>query len=423
MQLIDTIMMGWIDPLALAAGALGTSIFTTSLLFCMGTLSSVGIFISRARGAGDEHDIKVSVLHGICLALFLSLPCMFIIWFSPYLLLMIGESPRIVENTNQFLHGLVWGFPGFLLFLVFREFISAFSLTLAVMLVALASIPLTILANYVLIYGKYGLPKLGIAGIGYSGAMIMWFMFICLLIYSRSHAYTKPYISFKYFNFDKAKMLDMIYIGIPSGLLLLLESAMFLMSAVFMGYFGVDALAAHQIAIQCGSIAYAIPFALAMATALQVGHAVGAKNYLQAKRYAMYGLIIGLIVMGILSLIFIFASEKLIHLFLPINTFHFKEISQMTASFLMLVAFFQLFDATQGIANGALRGLRDTFVPMLISSACYWLLGVSSAYIFSFYLNLGPKGVWYGLALAFSSAGVILLIRLFKKLNHQSKEC
>lgn len=421
MQFIDTIMMGWIGPEALAAGALGTSIFFTTLVFCMGTLSAIGIFIVRAKGANDTNDIKSSMQHGLCLALLLSLPCMIIVWFAPYVLSPIGEDPQVVESAILLLHGLVWGFPGFLLFLVLRELISAFSLTRIVMFVALGSIPLTFVANYILIYGKFGFSKLGIAGIGYAGAVVMWFMFLCLWIYSRKHYLLRQYISFNLFQFDRRKVGDILYIGIPSGVLLILESGMFLSAAILMGYFGVDALAAHQIAMQCANIAYTIPFALSMATALQVGHAAGSKDIFQAQRSAFLGLAIGLILTATIATVFIFVPDKLVNIFLKGNEHSYKTLNQLAISFITIAAIFQCLDGVQAIANGALRGLKDTLIPMLLSIGCYWFLGVGTAYYFSFHTHLGSRGIWYGLTLGISSIGIILTLRLLKRLKYEKQ--
>lgn len=421
MQFIDTIMMGWIGPEALAAGAIGTSIYFTILVFCMGVLSAVGIFIVRAKGAKDIADTKSSMLHGLCLALFLSLPCMIIIWFSPYFLTHLGENPLVVKNIILLLHSLVWGFPGFLLFLVLREFISAFSLTRIIMFVALGSLPLTFFMNYLLINGKYGFPKLGIAGIGYTGAIIMWFMFLCAFIYSKKNNILKNYISFSGFQLNPGKVSDILYIGIPSGLLFVLESGMFLSAVIMMGYFGVDALAAHQIAIQCASVAYAIPFALAMATALKVGHAMGAKNIEQAQRWAFLGIAIGIILSFFVAAIFIFLPDKLVNLFLSGHEYHYQIIRELAVSFLTIAAIFQCLDSVQGIAIGALRGLKDTFIPMLISLCCFWMIGIGGAYYLAFHLHLKASGIWYGLTLGLSSTGIILSLRLVKKLRMEKK--
>jgi MATE family multidrug resistance protein len=412
MQFIDTVMMGWIGPTALAAGALGTAFFGTVLLFCMGVLSAIGIFIVRAKGAANTSDIKSTLQHGFCLALFLSAPCMLIIWLVPHLLLIIGEDPLVAANTALLLHGMVWGFPGFLLFLVLREFISAFSLTFIVMMISLLSIPLTFAANYLLIYGKYFFPQLGIAGIGYGSAIVMWFMFLSLFVYSKTHTLLKNHLPLTLFKFDRSKFNDMLHIGIPSGILFLLEAGMFLSTAILMGYFGVAALAAHQIAMQCVNIAYTLPIALSMATALQVGHAAGAKNLVQAKHTALLSFGIALVTSVIIAIVFISASHFLVKIFLGVNS---RETYQLAISFLNIAALFLCFDAMQSVANGALRGLRDTFVPMLLSIGCYWILGVGGAYWLSLYL--GASGIWYGLTLGLCSTAVILMLRFFQKLK------
>jgi MATE family multidrug resistance protein len=417
MQFVDTIMMGWIGPTALAAGALGIAFFITILLFCMGVLSAIGIFIVRAKGAYNSSDITCTLQHGFFLALFLSVPCMLLIWFAPYLLFSIGEDPLVVKDTLLLLHGMVWGFPGFLFFLVLQECVAAFSLTLIVMAVSLFSIPLTFVANYILIYGKYHLPKLGIAGIGYGGSVVMWFMFFCLLAYSVKHPLLRKYIALKPFVFDPAKLKNILRMGIPSGVLFLLDAGMFLSTAVMMGYFGVAALAAHQIALQCVNIAYTLPVALSMATALRVGHAAGTKNIVQAQQTALLSFGIVLLVSAIIVLIFVFASDFLVSLFLERGANNFKEVHSLAVSFMHIAALFLCFDAIQSVANGALRGLKDTFVPMLLSIGCYWVLGVGGAYYFSMQTYLTADGIWYGLTLGLCSTAMLLVFRFFKKLK------
>ena len=417
MQFIDNVMMGWLGPTALAAGAIGTAIFVTVLLFCMGTLSGAGVFIARAKGANNIDDIKSTVQHGYCLALFLSIPCILIILFSPHLLLQIGEDPIVIKKTRLLLHGMVWGFPGMLLFLVLRECVSAFSKTLIIMIITLLSIPLTFLANYVLMYGKYHFPPLGIAGIGYGSAIVMWFMFFSLLCYSKYHAVLNTHINLTSFQFNVEKLRDMVSIGIPSGILFLLEAGMFLATTVMMGYFGVLALAAHQIALQCANIAYTLPPALAIATTLQISHAMGAKNFPEIKHTALISLSIALAISAVIALLFIFASSFLVELFLKNGTAHFKEILPLATSFLRIAALFLCFDAVQSVMNGALRGLRDTFIPMVFSIGCYWLLGVGTAYYLSMHTRLVATGIWYGLTLGLCSVAMMLTLRFFGKIK------
>jgi MATE family multidrug resistance protein len=181
-----------------------------------------------------------------------------------------------------------------------------------------------------------------------------------------------------------------------------------------MGYFGIFALAAFQIAMQCASVAYAVPFALSMATALQVGHANGAKDILEVQHKTLNSFFRGVILSSLIAMIFIFFPDNLVKLFLHPTENHFQEINQLAQSFFMVVALFQCFDAIQGIANGALRGLKDTLVPMLLSIGCYWIIGVGSSYYLSFYTHFGPIGIWYGLTLGIFSAGFALGVRFLK---------
>ena len=141
-QLVDTLMMGKIGPAALAAGAMGIPIFFLLLLFCTGTLSAVGVFIARSRGAEKTQDIAIHLQQGVYLALLLSAPCMLILWSAPHWVMLVNHDAPVINNIRLLLHAMMWGFPGFLLFLVYREFIAAFFQTRIVMIVAIIAIPL-----------------------------------------------------------------------------------------------------------------------------------------------------------------------------------------------------------------------------------------------------------------------------------------
>jgi len=344
---------------------------------------------------------------------------MLILWYAPHLLTLIGQNSKIVDNAALLLHGLTWELPGYLLFLIFREFVSAFSLTRIVMLTTLGSLPITFLANYVLIYGKYGFPHLGIAGIGYAGAFVLWFMFFCILLFCVKNPLLKVYISFKSFRFSQHKIIDLLSIGIPSGILTVFESGMFLIATIMMSNFGVEALAAFQITLQCVNIVYAIPFALSMATALQIGHAAGAKKLFHAKSIVFLNLSLVLVASSAVAIIFTFFPNLWIRLFLTPDMANYEQICQIAISFILIAALFQCFDALQSLANGALRGLKDTLVPMILSLGGYWLIGIGSAYFFAFHTHLKAKGIWYGLTLGMFSVALLLLLRFFKRLKNE----
>lgn len=411
MQVVDTVMMGWIGPYALAAGALGAGIFMTIIVFCMGVLSAVGVSIARTKGAREFEDIKVLLQNGLWLAGLLSIPCMALIWLIPHVLLLYHMDPVIIQNTQLFLQGLVWGFPGFLFFLVFREFVSAFSLARMVMLVTVSSIPLTFVANYILIYGKFGFPALGVEGIGFAGAIVMWTMFFAIFFYSLRHAELKSFIDWQKNLFSFKKIRSLFQLGSPSGTMIVLDVGTFLSAACMISYMSVNTLAAHQIALQCTSILFAVPFSLSMATALRVSHALGEKNMDDVYRAIKYGIGLGVMVSGLIGVVLFTIPETIVKLFVGPHIQDYAHVVHIAAGFLSIAAFFQILDAVQAIATGALRGLKDTFIPMLLC-VIYFIVGAGSAYILGFHTSLGANGVWYGLTLGISTAGILLGIRL-----------
>lgn len=416
MQLIDTIMMGWIGPEALAAGILSTTIAMLTLFFCMGTLSAVGIQIARARGANQHEMIPKILINGVYIVFLLSIPSMVLIWITPYLLFYLGKDQAIVEKCIEFLHAIVWGTPGFLLFFLLREFVAAFSLTRMVMIVVICVLPLTFIANYIFIYGKLGLPALGVVGIGWAGCFLMWLMFLSLFFYCKKESHVKMYFHFNQnLTLDFRLIREMLSVGVPSGLIFILDSGMFAVGTFMMASFGVVVLAAQSIAMQMASAVYAIPFGLSMAVALSVGNAIGAKNLIRAKRIGYIGLMMALIFAAVIGFIFIAFSDVIIRIFLRSSVPNFQQINDVATKLFIIAGIFQAFDMMQAVMLGALRGYKDTFVPFLCCMFCYWGIGVGSAYFLGFYTHYGAIGVWAGLTLGLMSTSVVLLGRFVMK--------
>ncbi len=414
-QITDTIMLGWLGTNQLAAGALGVAIFLTCGTFGLGTLSSVGIFVARARGQETHDEIPLILQQGIIMVFIMALPLMLLIWHLPAILLKFNQDPAVIKQVALLVHGLIWGFPGFLLFFVFREFIAAFALTRIIMLVCLFSVPLTFIGNYIFIYGKFGFPNLGIAGIGYVGAAIYWLIFMSLFSYYKLNSQLKKYIQFSSFKLDLEKILAMFRLGTPSGVILVLDAGMFSIAAVMMGSFSSAALAGHQIAIICASTVFAIAFSISMATALQVGYAAGANDFVTAKRFAWIGLSLGLIITLVIALFFIFIPGLFVKIFLNRQVSNYSTVKYYAYQLLMIAGIFQFFDTLQITLNGILKGIKDTFVPMLYYIACYWIIGLGSAYYLAFHTSLKAFGVWWGLTVGIISIAAVLFIRFLKK--------
>jgi len=418
MQFIDTLMMGWLGPEALAAGGLGTTVFMTLLIFARGIFSAVGILIVHARGASQENEITHILQQAFYLAILISPPLMILSWRVPLFLTLIGQNPEVVKNTQLLLNGLTWGIPPFLFFYILREYISSFALAHAIMFVSLFSIPLTFVLNYLLIYGKLGFPKLGIAGIGYASAAVIWFIFACLLFYCTHKSILKKYLWVRLQKFDWDKCLKLFYLGAPNGIILMLDTGMFFAAALMVGYFGIPALASYQIAMQSVSIAYNLPSAVSVVTSLEVGRAAAARQIDKVKHIAFLALSTGFTISLFFSIIFIFFPEIILKIFL-INKEKFSDSTYYLAKSSLIIASFLLsFDALQVIINGALRGLKDTFVPMIFTLFCYLVLGTGGAYLMGFKTTFAAIGVWYGLTFAIASLTIILGFRFWKLLNN-----
>ncbi len=416
MQFIDTLMMGWIGPDALAAGALATNIFITILVFGRGAMNTVGVAIVHARGKTQEQLIP-SILHqAFYLSIIIAIPAMLLAWQAPFYLTAMGQNPVVSANAQRLLHGLMWGIPGFLLFYVMREYISAFALARAIMIVSLISIPLTFGANYVLIYGKLGFPALGVAGIGYATAAVCWFMFFALLFYCARQHILKAHLSWRLSKPDFGLIKSLWVGGFPNGIIMVLDMVTFLAAALLTGYFGVAALAAYQIVMQCTSIAYNLPLAVSVVTALEAGHAYGSRNLPKIKRNIFLGIFTGLTISVLLSIFFISSPRLIVELFLP-NSPYLNPVLNMAQSFLIIAGLVIIADGGQCIIIAALRGLGDTLTPMVMSVFCYLLIGLTSAYLLSFHTALRSVGVWYGLFLGIFSLWVFAGWRLWLKLK------
>lgn len=245
----------------------------------------------------------------------------------------------------------------------------------------------------------------------------MWLMFLMLWCFCKWHDELKEFISFKSATWRSDLLRPIIKIGVPSGIIIVLDSALFLAAAVMMGYFGVNELASYQIAIQFASIAYNIPFAISVITGLEIGRAVGASDPIAAKHYAYSGLFLAIVVTLIIGLIFTIEPSMLIKVFTYTNSSDYTEISRVATSFLAVSALFLCFDALQAVLTGCLKGLNDTFMPMVYFILCYCIAGLGSAYYFAFHTHIGSIGIFYGLTLGIAGVTILLAWRFWWRLR------
>ncbi len=407
---IDTVMVGRLGGLSLAGVALGSAVFFPLFLICMGFIAAVSPMVSQSFGAGREAEIGPTVRQGLWLATMLAVLSLMLVFNVEPLLRGMGQEDEVVDLATGYLHAIAWGFPPALWLAVLRNFLEGLARPRPVMVIAFIGVGINIIADYTLMFGKFGFPALGVVGTGWASTAVFWGMFIAAVLYIRSQGALRHYGVFTRLGRpDPTVFRDLFRIGWPIGVMFGIEVGLFAATAMLMGLLGPNVLASHQIAIQCAAFTFMVPVGLALATTVRVGQAIGREDVRGARRAGYVGMGLGLVFMSITALCFWLIPQPIVALY--INTSTNPEVTRMAVALLGIAAFFQVFDGLQVTAAGALRGLKDTRIPMLVGLVTYWGIGMTSGYFLGFHWGWGGKGLWWGLVLGLASAGLLLLWR------------
>jgi multidrug resistance protein, MATE family len=324
----------------------------------------------------------------------------------------LGQQPELLGQTTGYLQAIVWGYLPSLGFAVLKDFVSAISRPRAVIVITLCSVPLNILGNYVLMYGKFGFPELGLAGIGWSSAIVLWSMFLALSIYIRLSSSFVPYQIFQGFpKFKFPTILEIMRIGAPIGIILFVEGGLFTVTTFLIGQIGTVPLAAHQVALETAGVTFRVPLGIAFATTVRVGQLMGQNNPTGARFAGYVGIGLGTAFMTCMAILIGLFPQPIVALFLDEQDPANAPVVELTQTLLRVASMFQIVDGIQVIASGALRGIKDTRVPMWIGIFAYWGIGMTCGYWFGIRSGLGAIGLWWGLALGLAVAAIVLTWR------------
>ena len=412
MGFMAAVMLGRLGDEALAAGGLGNGLsFTVTLVF-QGMLTAVGPLAAHSLGAGDEKRVGAIIGHGLLFAAALSVAGILIVSNVHFLLAVVGQAPSLVAATGRYLSAIVWGLPAALGYTVLRSYLSALSRTLPLMILLVFCLTLSVALNYSLIFGHFGFPALGIPGSGYASAAVQWIQFGALSIYvatrrgSREHRILQAVL-----RPNRSIALPLLRLGWPIAGIFALEAGVFSTAGVLAGRIGTASLAAHQVAIGITGIDFMVPLAFSNAATIRVALASGAGQIVAARRAGAVAMACSAGFMVVMALVLLFAPDRIVALYLdradPANA----EAVAIAMHLLFITALFQVFDGTQAVAAGALRGLRDTRAPLAVAMVGYWGVGFGSAWILAFPLGLGVPGLWWGLALGLAVVAILLGLR------------
>lgn len=402
---INTVFAGHLGTDTLAAAALVNAIFFAFMGFGWGIITSVGILTAHHLGeksVDSQNNQSTSgnhMLAGLIICILIGFPIMIVLYWLKPILIFFDQDPIISNLAQIYFNGLLWGVIPDLAKFALIQFMIAHNSVRIPLLANLATVILVITFNHALINGYYGLPALGILGIGVGTTIAYWLSFIALLFY----VLIKFRTEFK--NIGPIKkisqaMREQSWLGVPVGAMFSIELAFFVALALLMGFFGKESLAAHQIAMQWFWFIILIAFGFAEAITILVSKCYGAKKMYQMKKFINLGIFLSFGVTILISVGYLLFPHLFIRVDLDIyNPENYLTI-QLATQFLILCGIFQLIDCMRVVVSGALRGLQDTQYPMWVVAISFWFVALPLSYVFAFVFNLKGTGLWLAVALS-----------------------
>ena len=412
MTFVDTSMAGQYSAMDLAAIALGSSIWMPVYLLIRGILMAITPTVAHLYGARQTGEIGGQVRQGLWIALLMSLLALGFIYKSDVVLQWLQVEPEMAAKTLEYLKALAWGIPAICLFQALTCYCEGMGKTKPSMVFSFIALALNIPLNYVLIYGKFGFPELGGVGCGYATAVCFWVMFLMMAGYTMLGQQHRKIGLFDHWDLPSLSIISsQLKLGIPIGLAIFFEASIFSVVALLIGKLGAIVVAGHQIALNFTSLAFMVPMSLAMGLTIRVGQALGAGKTEQAA-YSSYA--------GIATTLVSATVSASVMLFLPgvVTSIYTQnsEVAILAAQLLVYAALFQYADGIQIAANGALRGYKDTRVPMAMILFACWGVALPLGYILGLtdwiVEPMGPHGLWIGLVTALTMGAFLLTLRL-----------
>jgi MATE family multidrug resistance protein len=404
-------LLGRLGDQVVAAAALSHTVLFAAFTLGMGLMSAVAPLASQAFGARNPRFVRRAVRVGLWAAVLTGIPLTALQFWGEEILLLLGQSPEPAALAGRYLFGLSWCLIPAWIFMALRNFMSAVNRPEPALWITLAAIPINGVLAYALIYGAYGAPRLDVLGAGLATTLVNVFMCVVAIwiAYTR-HPFKKYRVLGRFWRFDGQLFRQLLVIGLPISGSFLLEYGLFAAAALLMGSISTSAIAAHQIALQTAAVLYMVPFGISMAATVRVGQSVGRRDAEATRRAGFTAMILAVAFMVVMTVIVGLTRHSIPLLFLG-DAAASGETIALAATLLVLGATFFITDGAQSVAAGALRGLNDTQVPLLIAAFSFWIIGFVSSYALAFSAGLGAIGVWIGLSLGTGVFAVLLLWR------------
>ncbi|BAU09733.1 multi-drug efflux transporter [Leptolyngbya sp. NIES-3755] len=411
----DTIMMGRMGADVLAGGGLASIIYMSIMVTTSSMVMGVSPLIAEAFGAGQQTRIQQIARQGLWLSVLVTIPMMIVTGHLDRWMIHTGQTETTVQLANTYLDIMMWGLFPAVGFAALRATVSALSHARPIMIIVIAGTAFNVVWNYILGFGKFGFPQMGLAGLALASVLALWGMFLSLALYILLHPKLRNYRVFHNLHQVRPKILrELAWVGVPIGVFAGLETGFFMVIMLWMGTLGIAALAAHQIVLQTLTVIFMIPLGISFATTVRVGQWLGRKDILGIQQAAGVSLSLTTIVMLGMSIVFLVFPKQVIGIYLDVQNPNNAEIVSLAMPLLMIAAIVQVLDGLQKAVYGCLQGLQDTRIPMFLNVLGFWGVGLSTGYLLSFHFGMGSRGLWIGQSIAIAVVAVLFTGRFLR---------
>lgn len=412
-QATDVVLMGWLGPRQLAASALAINLSWPITFVAFGIVTASSPLMASVLGAKSHavRDVRRTFRQSLWVAAIATVPLWLLLWNGERVILLLGQQPDLARDAGLFLRGYMWAILPWLLFQAMRNFLSALERPAWILIVSAIGIALNAVLGWALIFGRLGLPALGIFGGGLASSITWALLALALAVVIVSDRQFRRFRLFgRWWRSDWPRLRRLVRLGLPIGLAFGFEAAVFGAAAYLMGLIDADSVAAHAIALQIAALSFMVPLGLSQAVTVRVGLALGRGDAAAISRagWTAWGLAVAF--MAAMALLMWAEPRALVSLFLEPEA-RDSRVADLAVAFLFVAAVFQIADGAQVVGAGMLRGLHDTRVPMLFALFSYWVVGIGTGVGLGFFAGWEGVGVWAGLAVGLVIASVLMMWR------------
>jgi MATE family multidrug resistance protein len=430
MAATHALILGWFSTEALAAGTLGANLYWLMMAPALGTGFAAAPVMAQARGMGQRRggaargwvrEMRRGARSALVATVILLVPSLLLLWFGEAVLLALGQEPALAAGGGAYLRAMMWGLVPFSGFIILRGFLAAMDRPGPALWVTGAAVLANAPLSWLLVFGAYGWPGLGVVGAGLASALADLLMLVALLVLiARDRRLRRFRLLGRFWRIDWPRLREVFRIGLPISGQMLMEVGVFSAAALAMGWFGAVAVAAHAIALQVSALSFMVPMGIGQAATARVGVMAGRGDAVAAWRAGWVAIGLGASFMLAMAALLVLGARPIAWAFLDAAEPQAAAVAAMAAGLLTIAGLFQLTDGVQVVAAGALRGLKDTQVPMLMAALGYWGVGMPVGLGLAVWAEVGPAGIWLGLAVGVGLVAGLLLLR-WRRLSEASR--